>query len=163
MVNIESTERYYQAMRTVILSRAWETALKRLQTWPTSSPAGAKRRTRVTPPDVQEIKSIENRPVKTSRQLQLWEPHPGKVDEPARHKDPIQVVETKPLLLHLRRRRRSDNSNGYIDGWRKAYKTRFRHTGARQQRGDHPSSDLSRYKKGMRDNKVDGTINEPPT
>ena len=36
MVNIESTERYYQAMRTAILSRAWETAPKRLQTWPTS-------------------------------------------------------------------------------------------------------------------------------
>ena len=95
MVNIESTERYYQAMRTAILSQAWETAPKRLQTWPTSSPTGAKRRTRVTPPDVQEINSMEDRPVKTSRQLQLWESHPGKVDEQARHEDPIQVVETE--------------------------------------------------------------------
>ena len=51
-VNLESTERYYQAMQTAILSRAWETAPKRLQTWPTSGPAGVKRRTWVTPPDV---------------------------------------------------------------------------------------------------------------
>ena len=55
MVNIESTERYYQAMRTAILSRAWETAPKRLQIWPTSGSAGAKRRTKETPPDVKKI------------------------------------------------------------------------------------------------------------
>jgi hypothetical protein len=68
----------------------------------------------------------------------------------------------RQLLLYLRRRR-SDNSNGYIDGWRKAYKRRFRHNGTRQPRGDHTSSDLSRYKNGMRDIKADGTINEPLT
>ena len=81
MVNIESTECYYQAMRTAILSRAWETTPKRLQTWPTSGPAGVKRRTRVTLQDVKELNSTEARPVKTSWQLQLWEPYPGKVDE----------------------------------------------------------------------------------
>ena len=48
-----------------------------------------------TPLDGQELHSIEERPVKTSRQLQLWEPHPGKVDEPTRHDDPIQAVETE--------------------------------------------------------------------
>ena len=82
-------------MRTTILSRAWETTPKRLQTWPTSGPAGVKRMTRVTPQDVKEINPTEDRPVKTSRQLQLWEPHPGKVDEQARHEDPTQVVETE--------------------------------------------------------------------
>ena len=64
MVNIESTERYYQAMRIAILSQTRETAPKRLQTWPTSGPAGVKRRTRVTPPDVKEINPTEDRPVK---------------------------------------------------------------------------------------------------
>ena len=38
---------------------------------------------------------MEERPVKTSRQLQLWEPHPGKAVEQTRHDDPIQVVETE--------------------------------------------------------------------
>ena len=95
MVNIESTERYYQAMRTAILSRAWETTPKHLQTWPTCAPAGVKRRPRVTPQDVQEIHPTEDRPVKTSRQLQLWEPHPGKVDEQAKHEDSTQVLETE--------------------------------------------------------------------
>ena len=95
MVNIESTERYYQEMRTAILNRAWETAPKCLQTWPTNSPTGAKRRTRVTPLDGQELNSTEERPVKTLRQLQLWEPHPGTVDEQTRHDDPIQAVETE--------------------------------------------------------------------
>ena len=95
MVNIESTERYYQEMRTAIINRARETAPKCLPTWTTSSQTVAKRRTRVTPLDGQELHSIEERPVKTSRQLKLWEPHPGKADEQTRHDDPMQAVETE--------------------------------------------------------------------
>ena len=68
----------------------------------------------------------------------------------------------RPRPPHLCRRR-SDNYNGYIDGWRKAHKKRFRHNDTRQLRRDHTSLDLSRYKKGMRDIKADGTINEPLT
>jgi hypothetical protein len=60
-------------------------------------------------------------------------------------------------------RRRSDNYNGYTDGWRKAHKKRFRHNDTRQLQRDHTSLDLSRYKKGMQDIKADGTINEPLT
>ena len=60
-------------------------------------------------------------------------------------------------------RRRNDNYNGYIDGWRKAHKKRVRLNDMRQLQRDHKSLDLSRYKNGMRDIKADGTINEPLT
>ena len=85
-------------MRTAILSRVWETAPKHLQTWPTGTSAGVKRRTRVTPQAVKEINPSEDRPVKTTRQLQLWEPYPGKVDKPVSHENPTQVMdeETTP-------------------------------------------------------------------
>ena len=85
-------------MRTAILSRARETAPKHLQTWPTGASAGVKRRTRVTPQAVKEINPSEVRPVKTIRKLQLWEPYPGKLDEPVSHEDPTQVMdeETTP-------------------------------------------------------------------
>ena len=88
-VNTASTEHYYQEMRTAILNRDRETTPKCLPTWPTSSRAGAKRRTRVTLLDGQDLHPIDERPVKTSRQLQLWEPHPGKADEQTRHDDPL--------------------------------------------------------------------------
>ena len=113
-VNVESTERYYQAMRTAILSRARETTPKHLQTWPTGASAGVKRRTRVTTQAVKEINPSEDRPVKTSRQLQLWEPYPGKVEQPVRHGDPTQVMDAE--ITPPPRGKRIDNFNRDIDG-----------------------------------------------
>ena len=81
---MESTERYYQ-----------ETVPKHLQTWPACVTAGIKRKNKVTTQAFREINSLEDRPVKTSRQLQLWEPHPGKVDEQASHADPPQDMDAE--------------------------------------------------------------------
>jgi hypothetical protein len=86
MVNMESTERYYQELRTAVLNRAWETGPKHLRTWPECITAGNKRKTKATPAS-RDTNPTEARPIKTSRQLYLWEPHPWKADKQAGNAD----------------------------------------------------------------------------
>ena len=74
---MESTECYYQTLRTAVLNRTWVVEPKHLRTWPEYIMTGNTRKTKAS----RDINPTDTRPMKTSRQLSLWEPPPRKADE----------------------------------------------------------------------------------
>ena len=117
----------------------------------------------VTPLNGQELNAIEERPVKPLRQLQLWEPHPRTVDERTRHDDPIMAVETKATPSPSAQE--EERQLQWIHRWlEESIQKRDSNSTARGSCEGIIHPQISHcIKKEMRETKVDGNINEPPT
>ena len=94
---MESTERYYQELRTAVLNRTWETGPKHLRTWPEYITTGNTRKTKATLAS-RDTNPTDARPIKTSQQLSLWEPHSRKAAKQAGNADQLHGMDEDASL-----------------------------------------------------------------